>query len=116
MVPAHRILPGVLARAIRLAPLTPEKVQFAWRSAVGPVVERSTTIRLDDGGVLRVTASDPHWAREVQRSSRLIHARLVELLGPDVVRWIDVVSPAKASRASATGGTAAGRAEPTSTG
>jgi predicted nucleic acid-binding Zn ribbon protein len=102
MVPAHRILPGVLAEAIRKAPLTPEKVQFAWRTAVGPVVERSTTIRLDDG-VLRVTAADAHWAREVERSSRLIMTRLQALLGQNVLRWIDVETPGPPSRASGPG-------------
>jgi predicted nucleic acid-binding Zn ribbon protein len=98
MVPAHRVLPGVLAAAIRQAPLTPEKVQFAWRQAVGPVVERSTTIRLDDDGVLRVTAADQHWAREVERSSRLILQRLESLLGQNVVRWVDVQAPGRVSR------------------
>jgi predicted nucleic acid-binding Zn ribbon protein len=103
MVPAHRVLPAVLAGAIRQAPLTPEKVQFAWRQAVGPVVERSTTIRLDDEGVLRVSAADGHWAREVERSSRLILQRLEALLGQNVVRWVDVQAPGRVSRGGSDG-------------
>jgi hypothetical protein len=71
------------------APLTPEKVAFAWRMAVGPAVDRATTIELQ-GRVLRVRAKDAAWQREVERSAALIRARLRELLGGDVVRSIDV--------------------------
>ena len=76
----------MLAEVIRKAPLCPEKVEFAWRAAVGSAVDRVTTVRLDDSGVLHVKAADAHWTREVKRSSRLILKRLEGLLGAGVVK------------------------------
>lgn len=93
VVPAHRVLPGVVAEIIRKAPLSPEKVEFAWRAAVGPAIARATTVALDEAGTLRVHASEPHWAREVDRSSRVIRARLETMLGPGVVATILAVDP-----------------------
>jgi predicted nucleic acid-binding Zn ribbon protein len=86
LIRADRLIPAVLADVIRKAPLCPEKVDFAWRAAVGSAVDRVTTVRLDDAGVLHVTAADANWAREVRRSSRLILTRLEGLLGAGVVR------------------------------
>jgi predicted nucleic acid-binding Zn ribbon protein len=86
VIRAQRIIPSVLAEVVRKAPLCPEKVSFAWTAAVGAAMQRVTSVRLDDQGVLHVTASDAHWAREVHRSSRLILARLDTLLGEGVVR------------------------------
>ncbi len=88
MVRADRVIPAVLAEVIRKAPLCPEKVDFAWRSAVGAVMARATNVRLDDDGVLHVTAADAQWAQEVKRSSRVIVPRLAGLLGPGVVKKI----------------------------
>ena len=82
-------MPGALAAILRRAPLTPEKVAFAWRTAVGPGVDRVTTIELK-GTTLRVRAKDPAWQREVERSAGLIRARLDALLGEAVVRTIEV--------------------------
>jgi hypothetical protein len=89
MVPAHRLIPAVVAEIIRKAPMSPEKVEFAWRAAVGPAVARVTHVRLDGDGSLHVTAREPHWQREVRRSSSLILARLERLLGPGTVARID---------------------------
>ncbi len=86
MIRARDVIPAVLAHIIRKAPLSAEKVDFAWRSAVGSAIQRATTVRLDDDGVLHVTAANAQWAREVRRSSKLILRRLETLLGPDVVR------------------------------
>ena len=88
MVPAHTAIPRVLAEVLRKAPLCPEKVEFAWRAAVGATVARVTAVRLDAEGVLHVTAKEPHWTTEVRRSSKLILARLGALLGEDVVRQL----------------------------
>jgi hypothetical protein len=90
MVPVHRAIPGALTAMLRNAPLTPEKVAFAWRAAVGPAVEKATTIELK-GRVLEVRAKDPVWQREVGRSAGVIRARLQTLLGNDVVTSLDVV-------------------------
>jgi len=81
-------MPGALADVMRRAPLTPEKVAFAWRSAVGPAVDKATTVELIDG-ILRVRARDASWRREIERSAGLIRSRLIVVLG-NVVRWIEV--------------------------
>jgi predicted nucleic acid-binding Zn ribbon protein len=86
MIRADRLIPTVLAEVIRKAPLCPEKVEFAWRAAVGAAMDRVTAVHLDDAGVLHVKAADAHWAREVKRSSRLIVQRLQGLLGAGVVK------------------------------
>lgn len=88
MVPAHTAIPRVLAEVLRKAPLCPEKVEFAWRAAVGPAVARVTTVSLDREGVLHVSSSEAHWATAVRRSSKLIMARLEGLLGSGVVKTL----------------------------
>ena len=92
MTPANRLLPGVLAEILRKAPLTHDKVTFAWRTAVGPAVDKATSVDLLNG-VLYVVARDAVWQREVERSAPLIRARLGDLLGDDVVRVIKVTGP-----------------------
>ena len=90
MIPARQLIPSVLAEVIRKAPLCPEKVAFAWRNAVGPALERVTSVRLDDQGVLHVKAADAHWAREVKRARKILFTRLDSMLGPGTVKRIDV--------------------------
>jgi hypothetical protein len=89
MIPVHRVIPDALAEVLRKAPLTDEKVAFAWRSSVGPAIDRGTSVTLRDG-VLHVVVRDAAWGREVERSQALIHARLDALLGPGVVRALRV--------------------------
>jgi len=89
VIPVHRFIPNALAEILRNAPLDAAKVAFAWRSAVGPAIDRETSVTLD-AGVLRVVARGDAWGREVQRSEGLIRARLDSLLGRDVVRAISV--------------------------
>ena len=91
MIPVHDVVPAALATVLRRAPLTPEKVAFAWRTAVGPAVGRATTVQLK-GRVLHVRANDAAWQREVERSVPLIRARLDALLGEAVVRMIEVAA------------------------
>lgn len=86
MVPARNVLPGVVADIVRKAPLSAEKVSFAWRIAVGPAIARVTSVELTGAGRLQVAAADQHWAREVHRSTRVILARLASMLGPGVVK------------------------------
>jgi Dna[CI] antecedent, DciA len=90
VVPVHRFLPDALAEILRKAPLTDDKVAFAWRSSVGPAIDRGTTVSLREG-VLQITAREAAWGREVARSEALIRARLDSLLGRGVVRAISVV-------------------------
>jgi hypothetical protein len=89
VIPAQQVIPDALAVILRKAPLTPDKVAFAWRTAVGPAVDRVTTIELR-GRVLQVRARDAAWQREVERSAALIRTRLAALLGDDIVRGLDV--------------------------
>jgi hypothetical protein len=89
MIPLNQFLPVALAEVLRKAPLTTEKVAFAWRQAVGTGVDRVTAIELD-GHVLRVKAQDAQWQREVERSAHLICSRLEALLGENVVKRLDI--------------------------
>ena len=68
MRPLSSAVPGALAELLRGAPLSPGKVTFAWRAAVGPAVERETAVRLE-GTTLIVDAATRQWAQEVRRSS-----------------------------------------------
>jgi predicted nucleic acid-binding Zn ribbon protein len=79
-MPVQQFMPAALAEVLRKAPLTPEKVAFAWRTAVGPAMAKATTVDLRDG-VLRVRARDTTWLREVERSAPLIRSRLSTVLG-----------------------------------
>ena len=89
MIPVHRLMPEALAQILKNAPLSAEKVEFAWRAAVGPSVGRVTTVALRDG-ILHVRAKDAAWQREVRRSAGLIRVRLDALLGKGIVKAIDV--------------------------
>ncbi len=89
MRPINQAMPGALADLLAAAPLSPGKMSFAWRVAVGPALERVTAVRLDDH-VLVVEAASPQWAREVARSSSVILGRLQTLLGAEAVRAIVV--------------------------
>ena len=91
MIPVQQFMPGAVAEILRKAPLTPEKVAFAWRSAVGTAVDNATSIELR-GGVLQVHTKDAAWQREIERSAAVIRARLDALLGAGVVRYVDVTT------------------------
>jgi len=82
-------MPAALAAVLQKAPLTPEKVAFAWRTAVGANVDRVSSVVLD-GHTLRVRTRNNEWRREIERSAALIRARLDALLGAGVVRGLDV--------------------------
>jgi hypothetical protein len=89
MRPLSSALPGALAELLRAAPLSPGKVTFAWRAAVGPAVERETSVRLE-GTTLIVDAANRQWAQEVRRASSTILRRMHTLLGPDAVSNLEV--------------------------
>ena len=82
-------MPAVVAEVVRKAPLTPEKVAFAWRLAVGAAIDKSTTVRLADTGVLYVRAETPAWLAAVRKSTSLIQIRLDDLLGENTVKKLD---------------------------
>jgi hypothetical protein len=86
VIPVQRILPDTIIEVVRRQPLTPEKVAFAWRTAVGAAVARAATATLDADGTLVIRASDEHWQREIQQSLSLVRARLEPLLGDALTR------------------------------
>ena len=81
-------MPGVLADVIRKAPLTDEKVAFAWRLAVGPAVDKSTKVRLGSDGTLYVRAESQAWVDSIRASVGLIRSRLAHYLGESAVQRI----------------------------
>ena len=82
-------MPTVLAEVLRKAPLTADKVAFAWRAAVGAAVDNASAIEWR-GRVLHVRVKEAAWQREIERSASLIRARLDALLGTGVIRALDV--------------------------
>ena len=92
VIPAHSAIPGVLAEVLRKAPLTPEKVSFAWRNAVGAAIARVSAVELGAGSVLLVTVSEPHWGPAIQKSAPMILNRLALLLGPGIVTRIETTA------------------------
>jgi hypothetical protein len=88
VIKANQVLPGVVAEVIRKAPLTDEKVAFAWRLAVGPAVHKSTNVRLAADGTLHVSAESKAWIDSVRASIGLIRSRLAHYLGEDAVKRV----------------------------
>lgn len=86
-------MPGVVAEVIRKAPLTEEKVTFAWRLAVGPAVAKATSVRLGSDGTLYLRADSPAWLDGVRQSVGLIRSRLAHFLGEDAVKRISYPDP-----------------------
>ena len=95
MEPVQSLMSGAVARLVRPAPLSPEKVLFAWRAAVGPSVSRVTRVTLASHGVLDVIVDDDRFGDELVRSAPMVLGRLQELLGVDTVRRLDVKRPGK---------------------
>ena len=91
MEPLHRVLPAAVAAFIRDAPLSPGKIAVAWKTAVGPAIDRATAVRLAEEGVLEVRVADQHWRREIRRSTPLILDRLTAMLAPGTVTTLKVV-------------------------
>ena len=89
MRPLAHIIPSAVHHLLRNAPLSDGKVTFAWRAAVGPAVDRATSVRLVNR-VLLVDTQGPQWSREVMRSSPIILQRLRDFLGADAVERIEI--------------------------
>ena len=83
------MIPSALLTLLRDAPLSNGKVGFAWRTAVGPAVERATRVRLEQR-ILIVETSSPQWSREIMRQSPVILQRLQDFLGVSAVERIEV--------------------------
>jgi hypothetical protein len=91
MIPVHQLMPSAIAEVLRKAPMSPDKVAFAWRASVGPAINKVTTVELR-GRVLLVRTKDPSWQREVERSLGIVRSRLEALLGHGVVGDIRVIA------------------------
>jgi hypothetical protein len=89
MRPIGHAVPAAIAELLQAAPMSPGKMTFAWRTAVGPMFEKVTEVRLD-GQVLLVDAATVHWAREIRRATPLIVRRLDALLGAGTVTSLSV--------------------------
>jgi predicted nucleic acid-binding Zn ribbon protein len=90
MEPLHQLLPAV-ASLVRDVPLSPGKVAFAWRAAVGPAIDRATRVSLGPDGVLEVRVADQHWRREIKRSAPVVLERLAAMLGGGTVSRLETV-------------------------
>jgi predicted nucleic acid-binding Zn ribbon protein len=102
VIPIQQVMPDALAAVLKKAPLTPEKVAFAWRSAVGAAVANVTTVALRER-VLHVVARDRTWQREVKRSTPFILARLKTVLGDEIARLDVTAAPAPGQSAGESG-------------
>jgi hypothetical protein len=90
MVPVQNCIPTVLGEALRRQPLTPAKLSFCWRLAVGAAVDRATRVSLGSAGEIVVQTCDAHWKREVRRALPVVRNRLEYLLGAEAVGRISV--------------------------
>ena len=88
VIKANQIMPAVVAEVIRKAPLTDEKVAFAWRLAVGPALGKATSVRLGSDGTLYVTADSSAWNDSIRASIGMIRSRLAHYLGEHTVKRI----------------------------
>jgi len=82
-------MPAAIRELLRSSPLSPGKVTFAWRAAVGPAFDRATAVTLD-GQLLIVETGSAEWAREIRRSTSTILNRLQGLLGEAAVTSVQV--------------------------
>lgn len=89
MLHIREIVTSALSEVLRSTPVSPGKVEFAWRVVVGPALQRVTTVQWRDDGTLEVTA-DARWGREIERSAPLIRQRLDRMLGEGVVRKLRI--------------------------
>ena len=88
MIKANQVMPAVVAEVVRKAPLTDEKVAFAWRLAVGAAVAKATSVRLGSDGTLHVTTDSPAWTDSIRDSVGMIRSRLAHYLGENAVKRI----------------------------
>lgn len=93
--PTVERLDSTAPRALRLAlaqqPTSEGKILFAWSLAAGPALSRAASARWEDG-TLRLTAKSDTWRRELLRARVEIMARLTSLLGPGIVRKLEISS------------------------
>jgi len=79
-----------LAEMLARQPMSPGKLQFAWRAAVGPALARAATLAWREGRVV-VRPSSAEWKREIERARPVILDRLRLLLGRDSVKRLEII-------------------------
>lgn len=89
VIQANKVMPALVAEIIRRGPMCDEKVTLAWRLAVGPQIAKVTTVRLVPDGTLHIKAESQAWIDAVRKSNSLIHIRLGDLLGENVVKRLE---------------------------
>ena len=89
MRPISHVVPAALLELLHTAPLSDGKVTFAWKTTVGPALERATAVKLV-AGTLIVETTGPQWTHEIKRSSGVILTRLKTLLGDQTVQKLEV--------------------------
>lgn len=92
VIAVQGVLPGVLIELVRRQPTTQAKVDFAWRTSVGPAIARASRATLGERGALTIHVDDPHWQREIQHALPTLRTRLERLLG-DALTSITVAAP-----------------------
>ncbi len=88
----HSILPRALMDILGRGPMSQNKLEVAWRTAVGDALSRVTSVRLQPNGVVDVHTADSRWQRELKRSSPLILDRLKALVGAEHVSRLHIVA------------------------
>ncbi|MFB3855337.1 MAG: DciA family protein [Vicinamibacterales bacterium] len=91
--PLKDVVSPALAKLLAAAPLSPGKVRFAWRLAVGPAIDRITTVTLSDGKRVEVSVADERWRTEVRRTIPLIRRRMEALLGAGTIENVVLQRP-----------------------
>ena len=89
----NQFMSPAIARIVRPAPLSTEKVLFAWRMAVGPAIARVSRVTLSGDRAIVATLDDARWRPELDRSADVILLRLQQLLGEDIVERMELRSP-----------------------
>jgi len=88
--PLRDVMSPALVRLLADAPLSPGKVRFAWKLAVGPAVDRVTTATFRDNCHVGISVPDERWRAEVRRALPFIRRRLDALLGAEAVARITI--------------------------
>jgi hypothetical protein len=92
VIAVQGVLPGVLIELVRRQPTTQAKVDFAWRTSVGPAMARVSRAALGERGAVTIHVDDPRWQREIQHALPTLRPRLERLLG-DALTSITVAAP-----------------------
>ncbi len=95
MIAVQRVLPDMLADIIRRQPLSAAKVDFAWRTSVGPALARAASAELREDGTLVIRVADRRWMAELNRSRTILRQRLDILLGDALQRLVIHAPPAE---------------------